>query len=92
MALPAASYGAAASLWAASLGGKEEGDGRRPGKGTCKAMWHEEIAVFEVLQPRGDSLKSMVSTHAAWSVFSQFAFRTYNKYSYQHLLRLCWLC
>lgn len=55
-------------------------------------MWHEEIAVFEVLQPRGDSLKSMVSTHAAWSVFSQFAFRTYNKYSYQHLLRLCWLC
>ncbi|CAM9318645.1 unnamed protein product, partial [Laminaria digitata] len=57
-----ASYAVAASRWAGSLGGKEEGDGRRPGKGTCKAVWHEELAVFEVLQPRGDSLKSMGST------------------------------
>lgn len=73
MTAPEASYAAAASRWAASLGGKEEGDGRRPGKGTCKAVWHEELAVFEVLQPRGDSLKSMVSTHAALSVLSQFA-------------------
>ena len=56
------SYATAASRWAGSLGGDEEGDGRRPGKGTCKAVWHEELAVFEVLQPRGDSLKSMVST------------------------------
>lgn len=65
----ASSHGAAASRWAASLGGgKEEGGGRRPGKGTCKAVWREDLAVFEVLQPRGDSLKSMVSTPAALSV------------------------
>ena len=60
MTTTAEAYEAAASRWAGSLGGKEESDGRRPGKGTCKAIWHEELAAFEVLQPRGDSLKSMV--------------------------------
>lgn len=64
-----AAAAAAAEKWAASLGGGRSsaagaivGDRtERPSKSTCWAVWHEELAAFEVLQPRGDALRSMAS-------------------------------
>lgn len=60
---------AAADRWAKSIGGGSTaddaaGDDWRPGKSTCWAIWREELAVFEVLQPRGDSLRCTVSGRA----------------------------
>lgn len=53
---------AAAVRWAGGIGGAEGGDeSGRPGKSTCLAVWKENLAVFEVIKPRGDSLRSMVS-------------------------------
>lgn len=49
----------AATTWAENLGGRA-GDHARPGRQTCRAFWREDLAAFEVLQPRGDSLRSMV--------------------------------
>lgn len=55
----AAAAAAAATVWAENLGGGT-GDQARPGRQTCWAVWREDLAAFEVLQPRGDSLRSMV--------------------------------
>lgn len=55
---------AAAGRWADGLGGGAD-DHFRPGRQTCWAVWRDELAVFEVLQARGDSLRSMVRVVAA---------------------------
>lgn len=55
----AADAAAAARAWAENLGGGTGVQGR-PSRQTCWAVWREDLAVFEVLQPRGDSLRSMV--------------------------------
>lgn len=52
----------AAATWAEGLGGGAGDDPGRSGRQTCWAVWHEDLAAFEVLQPRGDSLRSLVST------------------------------
>lgn len=54
---------AAAASWAEGLGGGTGDDPGLPGRQTCWAVWHEDLAVFEVLQPRGDSLRSLVSDY-----------------------------
>lgn len=68
-AVEAASTAAAvaATTWAENLGGGA-GDRGRPGRQTCWALWREDLAAFEVLQPRGDSLRSMVSIQSADSI------------------------
>lgn len=55
----ASTAAAAAATWAENLGGGA-GDHGRPGRQTCRAVWRDELAAFEVLQPRGDALRSMV--------------------------------
>lgn len=64
----ASTAGAAATAWAEKLGGGAYGGHGRPGRQTCWAVWREDLAVFEVLQPRGDSLRSMVRIASAAAV------------------------
>lgn len=54
----------AANTWVKNLGGGVADFVERPGKSTCRAVWHDELAAFEVLQPRGDYLRSMASAPA----------------------------
>ncbi|CAM9606920.1 unnamed protein product [Ectocarpus sp. 13 AM-2016] len=61
-AASASAASSAATEWAEGLGGGQGDDPGRPGRQTCWAVWHEELAVFEVLQPRGDSLRSLGTT------------------------------
>ncbi|CAM9648288.1 unnamed protein product [Ectocarpus sp. 8 AP-2014] len=61
-AASASAASSAATEWAEGLGGGHGDDPGRPGRQTCWAVWHDELAVFEVLQPRGDSLRSMGTT------------------------------
>lgn len=51
-----------ATSWAESLGGGAGEDAGRLGRQTCWAVWQEDLAAFEVQQPRGDYLRSMVSS------------------------------
>ncbi|CAM9846805.1 unnamed protein product [Scytosiphon promiscuus] len=51
-----------ATSWAESLGGGAGEDPGRLGRQTCWAVWQEDLAVFEVQQPRGDYLRSMGTT------------------------------
>lgn len=55
-----------ATNWAESLGGGVGEDPVRLGRQTCWAVWQEDLAAFEVQQPRGDYLRSMVSSFE-WS-------------------------
>eukprot|EP00752_Nemacystus_decipiens_P005527 g4999.t1 len=58
-AAAAAAAAVAATGWAENLGAGDQG---QPGRQTCWAVWREDLAAFEVLQPRGDSLRSMGET------------------------------
>ncbi|CAM9990184.1 unnamed protein product, partial [Hapterophycus canaliculatus] len=48
-----------ATSWADSLGGGAGEDPGCLGRQTCWATWQEDLAAFEVQQPRGDYLRSM---------------------------------
>lgn len=67
---------AAAATWAEGLGGGIGDDPGRPGRQTCWAVWHEDLAAFEVLQPRGDSLRSLVSAAVTALAADQVCTRT----------------